>query len=229
MAYQNWRKFVNALTWSDGEHIAIFGPTGAGKTTLLLELLKKRSSVVILLNKVKDDTSERFIKAQDYTKYTSWEAVSPYDDKIALWPPFRGKESFGTQEIAFDHAINGYGKTSGIFQQGNWTVAIDEVLYFVDQLDLKDDLNLLWSQGRSNGISVIAGSQRPFYVPQLMLSSWTHLFCFEPTNDRDTDKLVSMAGKPSRELARVIPELKEYEFVYANRKQKDVVISKVTR
>lgn len=229
MSAQNWRRFVNTLKWNDGEHIAIFGPTGSGKTTLLLELLKNRDTVVLLLNKVKDSTSSRFIEQQDYTLYRNWEETSPYDDKIALWPPFYNKASFKTQEDVFDTAINGRGKVKGIFQQGNWTVAIDEVLYFVDQLDLRDDLNLLWSQGRSNGISVIAGSQRPFYVPQLMLSSWTHLFAFEPTNEYDTQKIVNTAGKPSKELARILPELKEYEFAYANRKSREVVVSKVTR
>jgi hypothetical protein len=222
-----WRRFLRSLRWQQGDDVTILGPKGSGKTTLELELIKKRACVVLFLTKPRDRVLSAYIKENEYTIYRRWEAHT-IEDKIALWPPFDDESSFYKQHIIFREAINGRGrKEPGIFKQGGWTIVIDEVLYFTEELKLEPSLRMLWTQGRSNDLTLVAGSQRPRDIPQLMLSQPVHFFLFNVGDDYEVERIAKIITRVSKEIRYIVPRLAKHEFLYVNKDTGELVKSKV--
>ncbi len=231
MVRTSWRKFLRNFNWRPGEYVTIIGPKGYGKTTVLLELAKRRQYIVILANKVRDQTLETFIKANNFDQITSWDKRDLRKYKIVLWPKFEGLHSFDTQAKVYRDAINGTSKDTGIFRQGNWTVALDEMLYLTgsDGIGLDKEVKMLYTQGRSNGISLLAGSQRPRDVPQVMLSQADHYIYFQVVDDYEINRLAQVVGNVANEVRKIVPSLRKYEFMYINKETRQFVVSKVEK
>lgn len=228
-----WARFLPWFTkqWAAGEHVTIIGPTGSGKSYLALQLIKTRSYYILLLTKGKDKTLDRFIAREDIDIIRRW-PPDGFTQKVALWPRFTGAESFQHQHTVFREAINGYvkggRKIDGIYTEGVWTVLIDEVMYFKEELHLETELRMLWTQGRSNDISLVAGSQRPRDVPQLMLNQWSHLFVFQTSDRYEIQRLSDIGGNISQIIKDTVPRLNRHEFLYLNRVTAEAVRSKVS-
>jgi hypothetical protein len=237
-----WAKFIHSFHWAAGEYVTVLGPKGYGKTTVLLELSKKRKYIVIFANKVADKTLSRFIEQNDFTVITSWDK-RPYNKyKIVLWPKFEGIHSFDQQEQVFRNAISGTkkdigifrrgtNKDIGIFRQGGWTVAFDEILYLTgrDGIGLDREIRMMYTQGRSNEISLLGGSQRPFDVPQVMLNQADHFFYFQVVDSQEVDRISRVVGSLSNEVRAIVPRLQKYQFMYINREKRTYAISKVEK
>jgi Predicted ATPase len=234
MVYKNWYSFISYFgrSWKQGEHVTIIGPTGSGKSHLALQLIKTRSFYLLLLTKGKDKTLDKFITQNDIEVITKW-PPSGFCDKVALWPRFTGVDSFETQQMVFRNAINGYRigakKIEGIYAEGGWTVFVDEVMYFREELHLDSELRMLWTQGRSNDISLVAGTQRPRDVPQLMLNQWSHLFVFQTADKYEIERLSAIGGNISSIIKQTVPILSRHEFLYVNRITAEAIRSKVDR
>lgn len=224
-----WINFISSFRWYPGEYITILGPKGYGKTTLLLELSKRRKYIVIFANKVKDKTLSRFIARNNFDVVSSWEKVGHKENKIVLWPTFEGIESFRTQEAVFRNAISGTTKQLGIFKQGGWTIALDEMLYLTgpDGIGLDKEIKMLYTQGRSNDISLLAGSQRPRDIPQVMLSQADHFFFFRYTDRYELDRIANVTGNIAQVVRDIVPSLKKHEFMYIHRETDSFVVSQV--
>lgn len=233
MDYLSWNRFIQwfARQWKQGEHITIIGPTGSGKSYLALQLIKVRDNYVLFLSKGNDKTLDRFIKQEDIEVITKWPPTG-FENKVALWPRFTGIDSFQTQHIVFRDAINGYrkgtNKIDGIYTEGGWSVLIDEVMYFKDELHLEQELRMLWTQGRSNDISLVAGTQRPRDVPMLMLNQWSHLFVFQTSDRYEIQRLADIGGNIGNIIKQNVPVLSRHEFLYVNRITTQSVRSKVS-
>jgi hypothetical protein len=238
MQRTNWETFKETFrrTWKLGEHVSVVGPTGSGKSFLCLELIKTREYAVLFLTKARDETASTFIARNHYEQIAKW-PPKDNDKHIALWPRFVNVDSYDTQETVFRNAINGErGKgltkpeIQGIFSEGVWSILIDEVMYFTEDIHLGKELKMLWGQGRSNHISLIGGTQRPFDVPQMMLNQWTHFFCFHTPDERELRRLGEMGGLGGKMAREEVPKLKEHEFLYLNKKTPALnCISKVRR
>jgi len=222
MVKWDWSKFAPYFkrVWRQGEHVSIIGSTGTGKSFLALRIVALRENYVLLLTKGNDKTLDKFLASNDVEITETW-PPSGFSDKVALWPRFRSVESFQQQHIVFKNAINGYRKGTrkidGIYSEGGWTVLIDEVMYFREELHLDTELRMLWTQGRSNDISLVAGTQRPRDVPQLMLNQWTHLFVFQTTDSYELRRLAEIGGNIAELIKITVPSLGRHEFLYINR------------
>lgn len=229
-----WLQFIQSFTrnWRQGEHVTIIGATGSGKSLLAMELVKRRKFYILFLTKGRDKTLDHFIRENDVEVIEKW-PHSGFDDKIALWPRFKDISSFQTQHTVFRQAINGYikngRKIDGVYAEGGWTILVDEVMYFIDELSLKDELRMLWTQGRSNDLSLVASSQRPREVPQLMLNQWSHLFVFQTSDKYEIDRLAGIGGNLSAIIKREVPQLKRHHFLYINRQIGNYAISMAER
>ena len=182
--------------WRVGEHIAAVGDTGTGKTFLVSKLTELRSYVVIL--RTKPDN----IKFDGFAKATTAKALDDmYDTRILLAP----KHSYQMRE--------GYNMLNRVWEQGGWTVVIDELWYVEKILKLGPLVERLLTQGRSKHISVIVGMQRPAQISRFAISQCTHLFSFR-VEGRD---LQTIKESTSPRIVAPIAELTGHKFVYYNR------------
>lgn len=210
-----WEQHIRQMKWRQGEHILIAGPTSAGKTTLAASLLQKRSHVVMLVTKPKDETFAKQFKG--WTRLERWPKGGPpnYETRVLLWPTPRKTipETIAYQREIMREAVD------AIFHQGKRCLAIDEGLYFSDSqfIGMGRELGMMHYTARSSGISMVTLSQRPFYLPKVILSSITHGY-FARTRDKDDLKrLADIGSVDAKEVAHnlgILPD--RHDYVYVN-------------
>lgn len=207
----SWDEFRDSFEWRQGEHLTVLGPTGSGKTTLIVELLDCLPWVVVFGTKGRDETLHRLISEQGYRRIKRWEERSPTDKRIVLWPDSRKLTAPVVQRQAFERAL------AHIFPAGGWAVVFDEVLEFTQDLRMPNIVKRFWRQGRSNYLSVVAGSQRPVDVPLLAYSSATHLFLWNTNDLRDSKRFSEISGFVDRRaIQRIVMELPQHDVLYVN-------------
>lgn len=186
--------------WEQGEHVAIVGDTGSGKTYLESVMLEIPRWNIIL--KTKDDD----IRFPGFRRVRRTESIEV--------PPSASGADFILEPSYAAQATEGRKVIEKVWADGGWTFTVDELWYAENKLRLTDHIDRLLTQGRSVGISVVCGMQRPSRVSRFALSQCTHLFAFQ-TEGRDT---LTLAEAFTPKLKLIIPELRRYEFVYMNRK-----------
>lgn len=218
----SWTDFVSSASspfkWRQGEHVTLLGPTGQGKTTLALEILPMRDYVIVFGTKAKDTTLDRLIREQGFHKCEEW-PPPPWAKKIVLWPKLRSLNYRMEQQQTFGAALY------DIYKSGGWTVYLDELRYICDTLRLSELVENLWQQGRSLGITVVGGNQRPRFVPLNAYDQATHLFVWNFNDKENAKRLAEIVGIDEREVARIIRELPKYDVLYINADSHDMAIT----
>lgn len=205
-----WDQFLPWFTgqWDQGQHVTMVGTTGSGKTTLAQQILTRRSFVVIFGVKGQDETMEEFIRA-GYRRLQRWNG--DVADHVVLWPEVRGFGHANRQREVFAQAMD------AIYRAGAWCVFMDEVVYLAETLSLEKQLKFLLNQGRSSGISIVAATQRPAFIPLAFYDQPTHYFFWKDTDFRNIKRIGELTGAASRQVVREIPRLREYECLYFNK------------
>lgn len=199
------------------------GPTGVGKTTLISRILPARAYVVVFVTKVHDDTLTKDFHGFEVIR--DWPPKAS-QNKVLLWPkPDRKgiKETILAQKATFRDAMN------KIFLERNWCTVFDEQHYICGSLGLQDENMMFQHQGRSSGLSVVNGAQRPAWVPLITLSGSTHYFLWKNTHNDDLKRLANIGGADKRELSQAMLTLGKHEFIYLNPRTGVAVISQVER
>lgn len=196
------------IPWKVGEHIATVGDTGTGKSYLISKLVELRKYVIIIRTKPDDIKFPGFTKAR---KASAMDAL--YDTRILLTPQhsYQMRETYNALERAW--------------QQGGWTIVIDEGWYVEKILRLGPLVERLLTQGRSKKISVIVGMQRPAQISRFVISQCTHLFTFR-VEGRD---LQIIKESTSPRVVDPITALTGHRFVYYNRAQRIVATGDANR
>jgi hypothetical protein len=208
--------------WNQGEHVAVIGPTGVGKTTLISKILPRRKYVVVLVTKVHDDTLRKPFAGFD--RIQEW-PPRIHENRVLLWPK-PGKtirETKVKQREVFKKALD------SIFQERNWCVVFDEQHYVCKSLGLQPENEMFQHQGRSSGLSIINGAQRPAWVPLVTLSGSTHVFLWKNTFKGDLTRLSEIGGIDRKEIEANMLGLSKHEFLYVNTRTGTVVRSQVER
>ena len=197
--------------WNQGEHITMVGPTGWGKTTLAIEILALRRYLVAFAVKGKDKTMEKMIDTLDMERQQVW--TPEVANRICLWPPIQGAErDFRLRQRAvFLDAMN------RIFRSGAWCTYFDEVSYLSDTLKLDDELKFFLNQGRSSGISVVAATQRPAFIPLAFYDMATHLFLWKFNDHRNAQRVAELTGTAYARVKQEVMTLPKYQFIYINK------------
>lgn len=191
-----------ASSWHAGEHVTLIGPTRSGKTHMALELAELCPYVLVLATKRQDplvsDLAGRGYHVTADLEELVWTAEHPrrpIQRSVVYWPQFGGKldspARLKLQAAAMREALDWADRTGG------WCVVVDETMWMARNLRLERELESLWFQGRTQGVSVIACAQRPAHIPRLAFSSADYLFLWQTGDAGDLERLRDIsAGFP---------------------------------
>lgn len=208
-----WGDFLaGTFDWRQGEHVALVGPTGQGKSTLSQAIMGLRRWVVVIATKPKDGTTDR-LRRRGYVLLRAW---PPSPDQLArgsrfiLWPKLRNVADQANQATVVNDALR------SIFADGSWCVVLDEQEYVTDDLGARDMVRLLYKQGRSLGISLLCGNQRPRWVPRETWTQATHLFLWGTSDRDDLRALAGLGVANSDAIKHTVANLARYDALYVN-------------
>lgn len=208
-----WPEFRESLDWQQGEHVSIVGPTGSGKSTFQLALLPRRTYSAVIATKPRDSTLDGLVRDHGYRRMREWEP-RPNERHVLLWPRLSKVESWRDARPTYQRALE------RIYTAGNWSITLDEARVVCDErrpfLGLAPYMRLLWTQGRSLGVSIVAGTQRPAWVPPEMFDQATHLVFFRDGNANNLKTIGGLVGLDDRTIRDGVPALDAHELLYVN-------------
>lgn len=220
-----WEQFLGStFKWRQGEHVAFCGPTGVGKSTLGLAFLPLREWVVVICTKPRDSTIDS-LKREGYKVLRQWPPnpamLEPgKSHRFVLWPKFQRTADQAAQAANIRNCLE------QVFTDGAWTVFLDEQQYISEDLGCRDLVRLLYKQGRSLQVSLVAGNQRPRWVPRETWTEATHLLLFK-TGDREDLKALSGLGVASSDAIKAtVPHLPSHHVLYVNTRTGTLAITK---
>jgi len=225
-------EFIDA--WHQGDHLILLGKTGRGKSTFAYDVLQRRyeqswANVCAFITKKRDETSSDL----EWDRIVDWppgfkERRGPIPradrvphSRIMLWPPYTKASTFPADvRPTFLEALD------EIMEEGNWTLYLDEAAYIVQSLKLRTSMDELFTQSRSNGITLLAGSQRPVWVSRAQLSQHCWVSCFKIGDQEEATRAAEVVGNRDRYKA-LITQLGEHEFLLVNTVSDQAVISQI--
>lgn len=215
-----WDRFTGGMfNPTPGQHIAIIGPTGQGKTVLQENIIPLFPFVAVFATKPADKNIDRLIDRHGYVRVASWLPLNPIDaPRRVVWPDARDIDADELQKQVFQSAIK------KIFREGGrpkhdpigWAIAIDELWYFTNVLNLKKEIKMLLLQGRSLGISLIGATQRPAWVPLEIYDQSTHLFFFRDNDSTNLDRAANLGLADKSVVRDIVRNLDEHQVLYVN-------------
>lgn len=222
-----WDTFMaDHFVWRQGEHVTMVGPTGSGKTTAAMAILPQRSFVLALAMKPKDDTMNALIKSAGYLKVKDWKAIPAIRLRkvlrAVLWPRYRSVRDVGNQAVVFDEALD------NAFIAGGWCLYVDE-LFWAAKLGLNPQLEAWWTQGRSNNLTVIAGTQRPAHISLLAYDQATHLFFWRDNDEANLKRISGLNGSSAKLVKYVVSNLARHDTLYVNTRTGAMVVTRAPR
>lgn len=192
------------ITWKQGEHVVVIGRTGSGKTFLIRTLIELRQYVVFF--RTKPDSNKfptlDLVRRADAMKH--WKG-----ERLLLEPDYKRQ------------AVEGYNMLENAWNDGSWTVVVDELWYVEHELGLEPYVVRMLTQGRSKAITAVLGVQRPVDISRFALSETKHLFIFQ-TEGRDLK--FSLRDSTTDAIVPAVRKLRKYEFVYYNRETGQIAI-----
>jgi len=217
-----WDRFLSGWKWRQGEHLTLVGPTGGGKPTLATRLLDRRQYVIVFATKKRDPLITK-LQRNGYQRITSAEAINAdVSHKFVLAPPLKeGVKSLANQRKQFSAALR------AAFTQTGWSVYLDEARYVCDYLGLSPETELLLQQGRSLGVTVIGGTQRPVKIPLTFYDQATHLFFWRDNDEQNLKRIGGLGGVNSKTIRERVSLLPLHEVLYLNTRSGTLARTKV--
>jgi hypothetical protein len=216
--------------WASGQHVTIAAPTGIGKTHLAVSLAELSRHVLVLAAKRRDPLVTGLQRdgyhVTDNLDDLLWADRQPVTPKVVFWPrppeklPLRQRRA--VQAAMLRKALDYADRTGG------WTLIVDETMYLAASLGLEAELDHVWFQGRTQGLSVVACAQRPAHIPRMAFSQASYLFLGRFGDGRDIETLREISSTIPRELLeRAISTLsaERHEFLFVDVHREELAIT----
>lgn len=227
--------FYKAWCYPDGrwqpEHLAIVGPTGSGKSWFEKTVLEERatlrgSHIVLVATKPADAT----LTSLHWPVVTEWPPKKEWNDKrdhnqVIFWAKAQGLNDEGRakQRGMIEDLLHKLWRPDS-----NIIVCFDEIAYLEQELKLKTQLQTYYREARSNGITIVANTQRPSQVNRYMWSESTWSVSFRPKDDDDAKRVAQILGNQLY-YQRVFDELdrSKHEFLLVHSLTQQSYISSI--
>jgi hypothetical protein len=150
----------------------------------------------------------------------------PVNPRVVFWP--RPPESLTMAQRLSAQASAHRGAIDWADKTGQWAILLDESMWMAHNLRLEREMDSLWFQGRSQGLSVVALAQRPSRIPRLAFSQATYLFIGKFGDKRDIDTLRDISSTIPREtIEGAIRSLDfdAHEFLFVDTKSNRLAIT----
>lgn len=195
-------------------HHSVVGQTGSGKTYLITRgilPLVRDDNVLIVDNKGGDPTLAGFGKpvrsiprtrklSDERRPRENWYHLIVHDDAD------RAREQV--------HNALEY-----IWSEGGWTVVADEIRALTDtnkpNLNMRSYMERIWLRGRSNGVSLIAGTQGPTWVPNAFYQQCS-FFWVSRVKDHRAHQRIMEIGSMTREHIPTIAGIRKRQWLYGD-------------
>ena len=192
--------------WRPGEHWTLLGPTGTGKTHAALTIASLSSYTLVVGTKRRDPLMESlpglgYTRVRDLEEDVVWTHEGrPLKPRLLYWPqPSLDRKVTQEQRLRYQareikKALEWADRTGG------WTVVIDELMWASNNLGLTRELESLYFQARTQGVSVIGAAQRPRQVPLLALNQSTFMLIWQTSDKQDIERLRELSAGFPREV-----------------------------
>lgn len=218
-----WDEFLSTFAFEQGEHITMVGATGSGKTTLAQRMIDYRAFVCVLATKNKDPSLYPVLLRKGYAITADpdldWQRTPRAIFRPKLEAPTAAAK-LEQQEAFRELLIN-------VFNEGGWCLYGDEIRYLTQNLGLAPELETLWMQGRSLGVSMVVSTQRPVSIPVIAFESATHLFLFRATDRANIQRAAEFASADADAIRYTLPRLPRYEVLHIDTRTGQMVRTKV--
>ena len=201
------------------------GPTGAGKTTLALAIINRRTYQLVVATKPQDPLISELTGDLGYKLVREWPPPPPQEvpefRRVCYWPPIERVEDVANQKVAIGNMLQ------SLYVTGGWTVYLDEVRYVTQYLKLAPAVELLWQQGRSLNLSIMAATQRPRHIPLSAYSQATHLFLWRDNDEENIRRLSGLGAADKVTVQFAVMNLAKHEVLYVNTRTGELYVTKV--
>lgn len=209
------------------EHWEVEGQSGSGKSFLVATAMQQRTArwdtgTIAILTKQTDDS----IPLLGWPEVTGFDELKNYRQSV-FWPrtTLKGEDREAFHEARIYELLSRLWPDPG--QLADVVLYMDEIRY-LESLSrrMKKMVRMYWREGRSHGISLIAGAQRPLEMVRDMHSEarWRAVFC--PADEADMERFAELLG-PHRDWEPVLRALdqRRHQFILRNSFTKDAYIT----
>lgn len=208
------------LAWHVGQHITLVGTTGDGKTYLAKDICEMRKWCVVIATKKADESLKRFNRESgNWHTVTSW-PPDFHQQHVLYWSRPKTLGNFEDQRIRIYNAL------AGIYYAGGWTCYLDDVFYIASTLHLNEVVKMMYTQVRSQDVSLIGSIQRPAWVPVEVLSQSSHMLIFGLHNLNDVETSAKEQGIKPAMLKLAVEKLQKYDFIWVRRGRDPIIVRK---
>jgi hypothetical protein len=196
-------------------HHSILGQNGAGKSHLIVHGLLPlcTDDRLCILDSKGDDPVLRASGARPVRSLPSELKRAAFDDAKPKSAWYR-LVIHDERDRAIEQVEGAFEK---IYREGNWVVVVDETRAISDPrspgLGLQPQLDRLWLRGRSRGISVVAATQAPRWVPSSFYDQCQFVWCSRIRDERAHQRIMEI-GSMTRAHIPLISKVRKRRWLY---------------